>query len=155
MNEFTDDELSKITAVSDEYVRRLREHANSKFLKFLENYGLTIAFDKNNEKVILKNNKKEARFSIFENSWQDTPTDKIQLNAQAGAFLSHNFQTMLLDARDSLIEFSDAYGFDDLEEALDSYIAASVLAWELRKVLPNGEFTNFVDELEYITDWEG
>lgn len=155
MNEFTEDELSKIAAVSDDYGRRLREYDDSKFLKFLENYGLTIAFDKNNGEVILKNNKREARFSIFDDSWQNTPIDKIQLNAQAGAFLSHKFQTTLLDARDSLIEFSDAYGFDDLEEALDSYIAASVLAWELRKVLPNGEFTNFVDELEYITDWEG
>ena len=150
MNEFTEDELSKIAAVSDDYGRRLREYDDSKFLKFLENYGLTIVFDKSNEKVILKNNKKEARFSIFENSWQDTPTDKIQLNAQAGAFLSHNFQTMLLDARDSLMEFIDAYGYDDVEEALESYIAASALAWELRKVLPSCEFDNFVDGLEYI-----
>lgn len=79
----TEDEFYKIAAVSDEYAKRLREYDDSKFLKFLENFGLTIVFYKSKREVILKNNKKEARFSIFDQSWQDTPIDKTQLNAQA------------------------------------------------------------------------
>lgn len=143
--------LAKLGKEGTEYTKILQDYKNSQFLRLLKEYGLTIVFNRTRKAVILKNNNNvEAHFSIFDNSWQDTPTDKTQLNSQVREFLTMLLQRGLQDGRDSLVVFADNYGYTDIENAAEPYIAASAFAWELRQVLPSGEFTNFINDLEYL-----